>query len=66
MPNWRKEESMKKAIVVLFGVAVLAGCGSKQDVNEKNFGVAIGQYLDKKGELCLRLTSGLLMCQKWT
>lgn len=46
---------MKKAIVVLFGVSILAGCGSKQDANEKNFGVAISQYLDKKGELCLRL-----------
>jgi len=46
---------MKKAIIVLVGVAVLAGCGSKQDANEKNFGTAIGQYLDKKGELCLSL-----------
>jgi hypothetical protein len=46
---------MKKAVVVFFGVAVLAGCGSNQDANEKNFGKAISQYLDKKGELCLRL-----------
>ncbi|MFC5741444.1 hypothetical protein [Dyella tabacisoli] len=33
----------------------LAGCGSKQDVSEKNFAAAIGQYLDQKGELCLGL-----------
>lgn len=32
---------------------LLAGCGSKTDANEKNFGAAIGQYLDQKGELCL-------------
>lgn len=44
---------MRRAIVVLFGVAFLTGCGNKQDANEKNFGAAIGQYLDKKGELCL-------------
>lgn len=39
----------------VLGCFVMAGCGSKQDANEKNFGAAIGQYLDKKGELCLRL-----------
>lgn len=31
---------------------VLAGCGSKLDPNETNFGAAISQYLDKKGDLC--------------
>lgn len=46
---------MKKTIVMLFGVAALVGCGSKQDANEKNFGAAITQHLDKKGELCLNL-----------
>ncbi|MFC5473707.1 hypothetical protein [Paraherbaspirillum soli] len=35
---------------------LLAGCGSKTDANEKNFGAAIVQYLDKKGELCLNIT----------
>ncbi|WP_255417055.1 hypothetical protein [Dyella sp. M7H15-1] len=25
---------------------VLTGCGSKTDANEKNFGAAIGQYLE--------------------
>lgn len=37
------------------GAITLTACGSKTDANEKNFGVAISQYLDKKGELCLRL-----------
>jgi hypothetical protein len=48
---------MKKRVIcaAVLGALVLAGCGSKQDANEKNFGAAIGQYLDKKGELCLRL-----------
>ena len=46
---------MKKRVIftVVLSACVLAGCGSKQDVNEKNFGAAISQYLDKKGELCL-------------
>lgn len=39
----------------IFGVLMLAGCGSKSDANEENFGVAISQYLDKKGGLCLHL-----------
>lgn len=48
---------MKKRVIctAVLGALVLAGCGSKQDANEKNFGAAISQYLDKKGELCLRL-----------
>jgi hypothetical protein len=29
---------------------LLAECGSKADADEKNFGAAVGQYLDKKGE----------------
>lgn len=46
---------MKKRVIftAVLSACVLAGCGSKQDVNEKNFGAAINQYLDKKGELCL-------------
>lgn len=35
---------------------LLAGCGSKTDANEENFGAAVGQYLNKKGELCLNIT----------
>lgn len=48
---------MKKRVIcaAVLGALVLAGCGSKQDANEKNFGAAISQYLDKKGELCLQL-----------
>lgn len=48
---------MKSKVIfaVVTGTILVAGCGSKQDANEKNFGVAVGQYLDKKGELCLRL-----------
>jgi hypothetical protein len=34
---------------------LLTGCGSKTDANEKNFGAALGQYLDKKGDLCLNI-----------
>lgn len=45
------------ACAALLGVIVLSGCGSKQDANEKNFGAAIEQYLDKKGELCLGLNT---------
>jgi hypothetical protein len=39
----------------VLGALVLVGCGSKQDANEKNFGAAISQYLEKKGDLCLGL-----------
>jgi hypothetical protein len=48
---------MKKRVVCAAVVCslVFLGCGSKQDANDKNFGAAIAQYLDKKGELCLRL-----------
>ncbi|MBF6989470.1 hypothetical protein [Cupriavidus sp. IK-TO18] len=37
----------------LLAAALTAGCGSKTDPNEKNFGAALSQYLEKKGELCL-------------
>jgi hypothetical protein len=48
---------MNNAIgAALVTTILLAGCGSKTDANEKNFGAAIKQYLDKKGELCLNLT----------
>lgn len=39
--------------VALMTAILLAGCGSKSDPNEKNFGAAIDQYLDKHGDLCL-------------
>lgn len=40
---------------MLFGTILLTGCGSKNDENKKNFGVAIEKYLDKKGDLCLNI-----------
>ena len=46
---------MKKNIAILaaLSVATLTACGSKTDANEKNFGEAMTQYFDKKGDLCL-------------
>ncbi len=41
------------AILVVLSSATLVACGSKTDANEKNFGVAMTQYFDKKGQLCL-------------
>ena len=46
---------MKKIILVLPIFLALAGCGNKQDANEKNFSAAINQYFDKHGDLCLTL-----------
>jgi len=46
----------KTALSLLIGVslsAALAACNSKTSANEKNFGAAIGQYLGKKGDMCL-------------
>jgi hypothetical protein len=45
-------------VVVILSAFALAGCGNKQDANEKNFGMAIAQHLDKNGELCL-------VAEKW-
>jgi hypothetical protein len=44
------------ALAVL-AAATLTACGNKTDANEKNFSMAISQYLDKKGELCLELNN---------
>ena len=46
----------KTAISLLVGLtlsAALSACNSKTAANEKNFGTAISQYFDKKGEMCL-------------
>jgi hypothetical protein len=46
----------KTVLSLLIGVtlsATLAGCNSKTSANEKNFGTAVSQYFDKKGEMCL-------------
>jgi len=33
--------------------AALSACDSKTAANDKNFGIAVGQYFDKKGDMCL-------------
>jgi hypothetical protein len=33
--------------------AALSGCSSKTSANEKNFGVTVAAYFDKKGDMCL-------------
>ena len=46
----------KTAISLVLGatlVASLSACSSKTSANEKNFGIAVTQYFDKKGEQCL-------------
>ena len=46
----------KTAISIVLGatlVAALSACDSKTSANEKNFGIAVTQYFDKKGEQCL-------------
>lgn len=47
----------KTAIPLIFGVtllsATLSACGSKTSANEKNFGIAVTRYFDKKGDMCL-------------
>jgi hypothetical protein len=41
------------AILAALATVTLAACGSKTDANEKNFGMAMTQYFDKTGDLCL-------------
>lgn len=41
------------AILAVLGTVTLTACGSKADANEKDFGAAMTQYFDKKGDLCL-------------
>ena len=43
--------------VMVLGTFLLAGCGSKNDANEKNLSEATNAYLVKKGQLCLGLAS---------
>lgn len=46
----------KTSISLVLGVtlsAALAACDSKTSANEKNFGIAVAQYFDKKGDMCL-------------
>jgi hypothetical protein len=51
---------MKKSVlcVTVLGILLLlAGCGSKNDANEKNLSEATNAYLVKKGQLCLGLAA---------
>jgi hypothetical protein len=46
----------KTALSLLIGVslsAALSACNSKTSANEKNFGMTVTQYFDKKGAMCL-------------
>ncbi len=43
--------------IMVLGTFLLAGCGSKNDANEKNLSDATNAYLVKKGQLCLGLAS---------
>jgi hypothetical protein len=50
--------TMNKTAFTLVAGAValsvsLSACNSKTAANEKNFGITVTQYFDKKGELCL-------------
>lgn len=45
----------KTIIFACAGAVTLGACGSTTDANEKNFGAALSQYFEKKGELCLDL-----------
>lgn len=47
------------ACIAISSIMLLAACSNKQDANKKNFGAAINQYLDKKGELCLNLQKNM-------
>lgn len=41
------------ALLAALGALSLCACSSKTDVSEKNFGAALTQYFEKKGELCI-------------
>jgi hypothetical protein len=46
----------KVLLLMVLGTLGVAACGSKTDPTEKNFGAALSQYFDKKGDLCLGVT----------
>src|SRR6202049_5322672 len=50
---------MKNSVrcVMVLGTLLLAGCGSKNDANEKNLSDATNAYLVKKGQLCLGIAT---------
>jgi hypothetical protein len=43
--------------IMVLGTFLLAGCGSKNDANEKNLSDATNAYLVKKGQLCLGIAT---------
>ena len=43
--------------VMVLGIVLLVGCGSKNGANEKNLSDATNAYLVKKGQLCLGLAA---------
>jgi DNA-binding PadR family transcriptional regulator len=52
----------KHALPILIASgALLAGCGSKTDANDKNFSAALDQYFAKNGDVCL----GSMHARKW-
>jgi hypothetical protein len=57
--RFSREDAMKKNVlcVMVLGTLILLGCGSKNDVNEKNLSDATNAYLVKKGQLCLGLAA---------
>jgi hypothetical protein len=55
---WYNHLTMNKTALslilgVIFSAAALSACDSKTSANEKNFGIAVTQYFDKKGDMCL-------------
>src|ERR1700680_4307690 len=50
---------MKNSVrcVMVLGTVLLAGCGSKNNANEKNLSEATNAYLVKKGQLCLGIAT---------
>src|SRR6202166_4069652 len=58
--RFSREKAMKNSVlcVTVLGILLLlAGCGSKNDANEKNLSEATNAYLVKKGQLCLGLAT---------
>jgi hypothetical protein len=54
--NYNDVTMTKTILTLLLGVtasAALSACGGKTAANDKNFGIAITRYFDKKGEQCL-------------
>jgi hypothetical protein len=57
--RFSREDAMKKTVlcVMVLGTLILLGCGSKNDVNEKNLSDATNANLIKNGQLCLGIVS---------